>query len=67
MAGAKKTQGAATVRDRLNWRAHLHSRLLSPDSCISTNEGTTGDVIENTRSGTRDTRIRDTEYGDSVS
>jgi len=46
-AGAKMTQGAATVRSPLNWREHSGSRLQSPDSCTSKNEGSSGYMYEN--------------------
>ncbi len=35
--------------------AYSDSWLLTSDSCASTNEGATGDVVENTRSGSRKT------------
>ena len=47
MAGAKKTQGGATDRNPLNWREHSGSRLLTPDSCTSRNEGSSGYMYEN--------------------
>ncbi len=39
--------------------------LPAPDSCSSRNEGASGDVVENTRSGRRDTGTRDTGRADS--
>jgi hypothetical protein len=47
MAGAKKTQGAATARNLINRREHSGSRLQSPDSCTSKNEGSSGYMYEN--------------------
>ena len=51
-------------------RRDSDSWLFTSDSCTSRNEGASGDLAENTRPGTRDTKIRDTGHacaGDGTS